>query len=146
MKRCSLHQWERQSAMTYVVRRKPIKPCWKQWKGLTTRHRCYKTLSTDNKRFTPKVQRMLLENYIKKKGSQITEKHTILTIFTPSSANLTYQRWQGRLKSHVLGLCLSTWLARGWITAWLACSYHPVPADSWAHYWRSHQECHVTPE
>lgn len=26
----------------------------------------------------------------------------------------------------------STWLAQGWITAWLACSHHPVPADSWA--------------
>lgn len=29
----------------------------------------------------------------------------------------------------------STWLAQGWITVWLACSHHPVPADSWVHRW-----------
>lgn len=36
----------------------------------------------------------------------------------------------------------SAWLAQGWITAWPACSHHPVPADSWAHHWRSHQKPH----
>lgn len=39
----------------------------------------------------------------------------------------------------------STWLAQGWITAWLACSHHPVPADSWALHWRSHPKHCLTP-
>lgn len=75
-------------------------------------------------------------------GSCITEK--ITTTLTSSASYLAYQRWQWRLRSHVLSICLSaqthdcsTWLAQGWITAWLACSHHPVPPDSWVHLWRS---------